>query len=78
MIQKIAKQSSFFSRFKTGVKIVVVLETAAFLGSYYVWHRMNRDQGKSLKMHELFFLKSLTICSINTAFVMVCVGLYVF
>lgn len=82
MIQKIAKQSTFFSRFKTGVKIVVALETAAFLGSYYVWYRMNRDQGKIFKMHDLFFLKSFTICSMNTAFAIVewdvYVGLVVF
>lgn len=54
MIQKVAKTSTFFSRFKTGVKIVVAIETAAFLSSYYVWYRMNRDQDFRRYMHVNF------------------------
>ena len=54
MIQIVAKKSKFFSRFKTGVKIVGTIEIVAFLGSYNVWHRLNRDQGKITKyMNEL-------------------------
>lgn len=71
MIQKVAKKSTFFSRFKTGVKIVVVIETAAFLGSYYVWHRLNRDQGKIKEKHEFFLHKNIRHLFIEHSCVMV-------
>lgn len=42
---------TFFSRFQKGVKIVIFAEIFAFLGSYSVWFRMNRDQG-NCEIHE--------------------------
>lgn len=52
MIQKVAKKS-VFSKFRTGFKVVIVAEIAAFLCSYGVWYRMNRDQG-NCEIHEFF------------------------
>lgn len=45
MIQKKTGKPTIFSRFQTGVKIVIFAEILGFLGSYAVWVRMNRDQG---------------------------------
>lgn len=48
MLQKTPKSTiSFGNIFRTGFKIVLVAEVAAFLASYAVWHRMNTNQGKS-------------------------------
>lgn len=44
MIQKKAVKSTLFSKFQKGLKVVIAAEIAAFLGSYCVWLRMNRDQ----------------------------------
>lgn len=56
MIQKVAKKS-VFSKFRTGFKVVIVAEIAAFLCSYGVWYRMNRDQG-NCEIHEFFVWNS--------------------
>lgn len=46
MIQKKIVTPSLFSKFQKGLKVAIAAEIAAFLGSYCVWLRMNRDQGK--------------------------------
>lgn len=61
MIQKKAVKTTLFSKFQKGLKVVIAAEIAAFLGSYCVWLRMNRDQGNSKINH---FLLMLTIWSL--------------
>lgn len=45
MIKKIGK-SPWISFVKKSVGALFVAETAAFAGSYYLWYRLNTNQGE--------------------------------
>ena len=54
MLQKPKPKSQWFKNFKQFAKIAVAVEVGLFCGSYYIWRRLNSDQGSQ---RFLFFFK---------------------
>lgn len=45
MLKKFSK-SPFMTFVKRSAGVLIVAETAAFIGSYYLWYKLNTNQGK--------------------------------
>lgn len=52
MNRKISKLQSL----TFGLKLVVVIETVAFVGSYLLWRKMNKDRGMAYKFSSFRYV----------------------